>query len=172
MRGVGRPRRRRLPRSCTRTPTHAYTIVELVLVVALMGLLAAIAAPRFFDRRDLDQRRFASNVASALRQARRVAVASGCLVQARFSGGAIELSQQTSCSGSVFGVPVVDPATGAASYVRTAPPGVALSSDVDPLRFDALGRAVDGAGTVSDAQVSAGSLRVVVVGETGLVREP
>jgi MSHA pilin protein MshC len=146
--------------------------VELVLVVALIGLLAAIGGPRFFARRDLDERRFASDVTAALRQARRLAVATGCPVETRFDGGILRLAQLTGCAGASYGTPVADPATGAAPYQRTAPPAVALASTVDPLRFDALGRALDTGGTVRNANVTVGTLTVSVVGATGLVRSP
>ncbi len=147
-------------------------MVELVLVVALLGLLAATGAPRFFSRHDVDERLFANEVSAALRQARRVAVASGCLVEARFGGGSLSLAQQTGCAGSAFDLPVVDPADGSAAYQRHAPTGVGLASDVDPLRFDAQGRALDPTGAIRDASVSVGSLFVTVVGDTGLVRAP
>ncbi len=149
-----------------------YTMIELVLVVALLGLISAIGAPRFFARNDIDERLFASEVTAALRQARRVAVASGCAVEVRFGAGSLRLAQQTGCAGGSFDAPVVDPADGSPAYERTPPSYTSLASDVDPLRFDALGRALDAGGTVRDANVSVGALVVTVVGATGLVRAP
>ena len=140
--------------------------------MALIGLLAAVGAPRFFARGDLDERLFASDVTAALRQARRVAVATGCPVETRFDGGSIRLAQRSGCTSGAFAAPVADPADGGAAYVRSVPASVALASDVDPLRFDALGRAQDGGGAVRDARVSVGSLVVSVVGSTGFVRPP
>lgn len=149
-----------------------FTLIELVVALALLALLASIAAPRFFGRRELDERLFVQQVAAALRHARSVAVATGCPVEARFGGGSVSLAQQTGCAGAVYGQAVPDPANGAAGYARSAPPGVGLASDVDPLRFDALGRALDVGGAVRSARVTVGAAAIDVVGETGLVRAP
>jgi MSHA pilin protein MshC len=151
-------------------PTGGYTVVELVLVVALIGLLSAVGAPRFFARRDLDERLAASEVTAALRQARRVAVTTGCPVETRFDGGSVRLAQRAACTSGAFSAPVPDPAGNAGGYARTLPASLALASNVDPLHFDALGRATDDAGTVRDASVSVGARIVSVVGSTGLVR--
>lgn len=151
-------------------PLGGFTIVELVLAMALLGLVSAIAGPRFFSRNDVDERLFADEVTAVLRHGRRVAVASGCNVETRFSGDVIRLAQQTACAGAVYDVPVTDPGDGAANTQRTAPAGVSLSSDVDPLRFDALGRSLDSSAAVTDVHVTVGTRAFLIVGETGLVR--
>ena len=144
-----------------------FTIVELVLVIAIVAFLAAVAGPRFLAigamQADLSQ----SEVLAALRYAQRLAVATGCGVQVQLTASSYALTQQTGCAGATWTQAVVDPSTNGASYARSAPLGVALSSTVNPLRFDPLGRATDAAGTVSSATVAVGARTISVVGESG-----
>lgn len=67
------PDRTRYPASST-----GYTLVELVLVVAILGIVAAFAAPRFFAQQPFDERGYADALAGALRATQRAAVATGC----------------------------------------------------------------------------------------------
>ena len=60
----------------------------------------------------------------------------------------------------------------ASGYSNTAPNGVSLSSDVSPLMFDALGRALNTGGSPSDAIITVAGLQVLVVGESGFVYAP
>jgi MSHA pilin protein MshC len=55
-----------------------YTLVELVLVLAIMGIVAAFAAPRFFSQQTFDDRGYADAIAGALRATQKAAVATGC----------------------------------------------------------------------------------------------
>ena len=55
-----------------------YTVVELVVVMVLMGILAANAMPHFFTASRFEEMGFADVTAAAIRQARGLAVASGC----------------------------------------------------------------------------------------------
>lgn len=146
-----------------------FTLVEAVLVIAILGALAAVSAPRFFGTREFEEAVFLDQTNSALRYAQKLAVATGCEVQVTIAGNAFTLRQQPACTGGGFTQDVIDPATGASSYSRSAPTGVSLTSDVSPFVFDALGRARDGVGTVTDVLVSVGPRSLRVVGETGFV---
>lgn len=53
-----------------------YTLVELVIVIIVVGILAATIMPRFANRADFDQAGFHDQAASALQYARKIAVAS------------------------------------------------------------------------------------------------
>lgn len=147
----------------------AFTIAELVVVVGLVALLAAVVAPRFAGRRAFDERLFQEELAAAVRYAQKVAVASGCPVRVSFAGGGYALAQRSGCTTGPFDRPVGAPEAPADPFSGTAPAGVALGASVDPFVFDAFGRARTPAGAVTDVSVAAGARTLQVVGETGFV---
>jgi MSHA pilin protein MshC len=71
---------RRVTRHASRR-SAGYTIIELVVVITILGVIAAIAGPRFFNTTPFNQRGYADEVASAIRYAQKIAVGSGCSVQ-------------------------------------------------------------------------------------------
>jgi MSHA pilin protein MshC len=146
-----------------------FTLVELAVVLAVLGLLAGIVGPRLFRAGEFKARLFADETRAAVRFAQRLAVASGCNVQVTFTASSYELHQQTGCSGASYVQAVTHPGTGATSYLGTAPPGATVSSSVNPLRFDALGRATNASGTVSSASITVADQTIAVIGETGFV---
>ncbi|HQT26855.1 MAG TPA: prepilin-type N-terminal cleavage/methylation domain-containing protein, partial [Burkholderiales bacterium] len=52
-----------------------FTLVELIVILAIVGLLAATAAPLFFSRLTYDTRAFADKAESMLRYAQKSAIA-------------------------------------------------------------------------------------------------
>jgi len=71
------------PSPTTRYPSrlHGYTVIELVVVITILAVIAAISGPRFFNTTPFNQRGYADEIASAIRAAQKVAVGSGCSVQ-------------------------------------------------------------------------------------------
>jgi len=147
-----------------------FTIVELVVTLVVVAVLAVVAAPRFLSVSEMNADLFRTELLSALRYAQRLSVATGCGVQVQLAGSTYTLTQQTGCAGSTWTQAVVDPSTNGASYARTAPNGVALTSTVNPLRFDALGRATNSSGTVTGATFNVGARTISVVGESGFAQ--
>ncbi len=73
------------PRPMLQRATHqgalrGFTLIELVACLLIVGILAALAGPRFFDTQPFDERGYADELAAALRYAQSVAVASQCNV--------------------------------------------------------------------------------------------
>lgn len=148
-----------------------YTIVELVLVMVIIAILGALAGPRFFNNAAFDERAYLDELASSLRYAQKIAVASGCRVRADITAGGYVLTQQAPQAGhcdpadASFPLPVLlstgQPMSG------TAPSGLTTSPAI-MLVYDALGRT----NLVANLSLSVGSRTIAVEADSGLVTTP
>lgn len=142
-----------------------FTLVELVLTILLIGILSAVAFPRFFDQKTYQERGFYDEVVSTVRYAQKLAVASGCEVRVQFSSPtklALYQHQDVSECGTsnnlTKSVPIPDSTS---DLFLSAPQGVTLSGS--SFIFDSLGRAS------SNVTVNVGGRRFTVIAESGYV---
>ena len=148
-----------------------FTVVELVLVIVLLGILGAVAGPRFFDNAAFDERAYVDELASSLRYAQKVAVASGCRVRADIAASGYSLTQQSSQAGhcnpadASFPVPV-RLSTGDVMS-GSAPAGVVTAPAVTVV-YDALGRT----NFAANQTLTIGSRSLVIQANSGLVTTP
>jgi len=137
----------------------------------IIGILAAIAVPRFADNQVFEERGFYEEVVAALRYGQKIAVGSGCPVKVSIDANGYALAQQTVLSnrcdpGDVsYAVPVLLPDGQAAA--GTTPTGVTLGPVVT-YEFDGLGQTDLG----SDLTVSVGSWSLIVQAQSGYVLTP
>jgi len=101
----------------------------------LMGVLAAVAAPRFFGVNSFEERGFADATLAALRFAQKVAVTSGCDTAVDFSATGYQVLQRAGCTVGAFQL-LPNPAGG--GYDQQAPGAVNLTAT--DLYFDKSGR--------------------------------
>ena len=119
-------------------------MVELVIIILVMGILAAVAIPRFFSSSDFETRGYYDTVTNTLRYAQKTAIAQRRVVYAKLdtSNGQVSLCFVNYVMG-VCSSNVPKP-TGESPYVVSAPSDVTLAlSPVlanDTLFFDSLGR--------------------------------
>jgi MSHA pilin protein MshC len=71
-----------------------FTLIELVTILVIAGVLAAIGGPHFFSQAVFTQRGFADELAGAFRLAQKVAVASDCPTQITLTASTYVVKQQ------------------------------------------------------------------------------
>lgn len=145
---------------------RAFTLVEFVVVLVLVGILSAVGMGKMASRQTFDSRGYFDSARQAVQYARRVAVAQRRTVCVGVSANALSMTQAGSAGSSACDTGVIDPATGSV-FNLTVPTGISLSGT--SLQFDALGRQTSGA-AVTLSVIGDGLTRVVTVeNETGYV---
>lgn len=149
-----------------------FTLPELVIVLVLLGVLAATALPRLQGAVAMHETAWRDQVVAALRHARATAIGHRRLVCATVTSGAVQLgiAPLHGASTCTAGLPGPD---GSNDWARSA---AAIATTVSPagtLYFQPSGRVTsDGAGLVASSRAIgiAGEADVVVFGETGHVQ--
>ncbi len=97
-------------------PARGFTLVELIVVMAVVGVLAAVVGPRMTENAPFSARAAGDAVASALRSAQRTAVAQRATVyvQVVAAAGTVALCADAGCVN-----PITAP-DGAATWAQAA----------------------------------------------------
>ncbi len=144
------------------TTVRGFTLVELIMALAIMAILAVYVLPRFFSVGVYQERGFADQVQAVLRYAQKAAIAQHRVACAAYTASPARLSLSitvtTSCD-TALNVPA-----SSMSYVE-APAGIAFSMTPASISFDALGR------PSASAVAAVGATTITVEAETGYVHQ-
>jgi MSHA pilin protein MshC len=145
---------------------RGFTLIEMIMVMVIVGILAAVVAPRFLGTSVFQSRGFADQVQATLRYAQKEAIAQRSLVCVTLTSASVTLAIASSSAAVVCTLPLVLPAGGSSI---TAPPGVTFASYTSAnFNFDALGRTA----TRQTIVVNGASNNIIVEAETGYVHSP
>lgn len=150
-------------------PERGFSLIELIIVIVLLGIVAAVAIPRWRGGSGFEERAVRDQIVAALRYAQKSAVAARRTVCVTFSSSPsrvdFTISAAYPAANCAGGAALAGPDGTAHSVVPNG--GVTFSSSVASLTFDAAGRASSGASiTVTGLPLT---LAITVESETGYV---
>ncbi len=105
-----------------------FTLIELISVVILLSILGVAAFSRLGNMNQFETRAFYNDTVTALRYAQKLAISTGCNVQATLTANSYALNQrQINCKNGAYTRPVLNPANRAQNYMANVPAGSGIT---------------------------------------------
>lgn len=142
-----------------------FSFVELVVVLVLVGILAAFTIPRLVSQSSFDLGGYQQELAAGLRYGQKYAFAAGCPVRATIASGGFALHHSSTCDAGDFTTLLPHP-TKSGGYTVPAPAGITLSPAGT---FSFLGTGEASTTVTITLTSTAGSRQVAIIGPTGYV---
>lgn len=139
---------------CVLVAQRGFTMVELVMTIVILGIISAVAIPKFFDNSVFQSRGFADQVKATVRYAQKAAIAQHRFICVAVAANTVTLTQGTTavCGGALAGYTPV-----------TAPSGITVSNA--NFSFDTLAKP----SAAQSLTVSGNATALLVEAETGYV---
>ena len=156
---------------------NGFTQVELIVTIVLIGIVSAVAVPRFRSETGTEARGFSDEAAAALRFAQKTAIASRRLVCATLTASTLQLkiasaANATSCNTDLTGPTGKTPHKIDASDTTFRSLTGFSNGFPTTLNFDSLGRPVNAAGSLISTTTTigiTGGRSILIEAETGHV---
>jgi MSHA pilin protein MshC len=146
--------------------SHGFTLTELVISIAVIGILAAIAMPRFVSSKGFASRGFYDEAQAVVRFAQKTAIAWRRSITVCVSATQVSAITNANCAAPV---PLYHPTNATAELKTTVPDGVTLSP-VGSFSFDGMGRPSAAATITLTSTITDDPVRQILVAvETGYV---
>lgn len=142
--------------------TAGFTLLELIVIIAIVGILAVVALPRFQDD-GFKQRAFHDQTLAALRYAQKAAIAQRRTVCVTTASDSLTLTIANTAGSATCNTSLAGP-SGPSPFIVSAPSGVSYAA-ASGFSFNALGQPSAG----QTFQVSGLSDSITVEAETGYV---
>ena len=114
---------------------RGFTLVELIGVIAIAGILAAVAAPRFFSASTFESRGYFDAASGFLRYAQKLAIARRTEVTVQINSSGVSLCSDNPCEDD----PPWPGPQGETPYRIDVPSSVSLVGNVSSFSFNARG---------------------------------
>jgi MSHA pilin protein MshC len=150
-----------------------FTIVELIVVMILVGVMAATGMSRFFGNKGFEAKAYADRIGGMLRYGQKLAIAQNRQLFVNLNGSRVALCYDAACT-----TPVVAPAGSnskksntqaqcvSATWECEAPAaGVAYTSAVTGFYFDPLGKPFASGDAIGSADSTFATLTISVSGD-------
>lgn len=150
---------------------RGFTLPELVIVLVLLGVLAAVALPRLGAASAMRETAWRDQVVAALRHARATAISHRRLVCATVQSGSVQLAIAAAHGAAACNTALSAP-DGTAAWASEAATIATTVSPAGTLYFQPSGRvSSDAAGLVASGRTISigGETAIRVIGETGHV---